>query len=101
MIASGKRSATPIFTGANYLLVKDFKILFRTPARLTQVFITFVIYIFLFLFILKDNSGGKINFFIGIDTLFFLFFPLVIISIANMNVSGNNIGEEGLNFWIS
>ena len=100
MIADGKRSTAPIFTGTNYLLVKDFKLLLRTPARLMQVFIPFVIYIFMFFFVFKDNSGAQINFFIGRDILFFLFFPLVIISIVNMNVSGNNIGGEGLNFWI-
>ncbi|MBA7580330.1 hypothetical protein ES708_22221 [subsurface metagenome] len=100
MIAGDKRFTAPIFNRVNYLLVKDFKILLRTPIRLMQVFIPFITYIFLFFIILKDNSGQTINFFIGIDTLFFLFFPLVIIGIVNMNVSGNNIGGEGLNFWI-
>ena len=94
-------SFTPaVFSRVNYLLVKDLKILFRTPARLMQVFIPFLVYIFLFFIILRDNNGAEINFFIGRDTLFFLFFPLVIIGIVNMNVSGNNIGGEGLNFWI-
>jgi len=58
------------------------------------------IYFFLFFIILENYSDEKINFFIGIDTLFFLFFPLVIIGIVNINVSGNNIGGEELNFWI-
>ena len=47
-----------------------------------------------------NDSGGEVNFFIGIDTLLFLFFPLIIIGIINIYVSGNNIGGEGLNFWI-
>ena len=90
-----------IFDGINNILVKDFKILFRTPARLMQIFIPFLMYIFLFWLILTDgDDGGRINFFIEIDNILFLFFPMVIIGIVNMNVSGNNIGGEGLNYWI-
>lgn len=98
---AGTNWFTALVSGrVNYLLIKDFKILFRTPARLMHIFIPFIIYIFLFFFVLKDNSEAGINFFIGRDTLFFLFFPLVITGIVNMNVSGNNIGGEGLTFWI-
>ena len=100
IITGDKRFAAPVFSRVNYLLIKDFKVLLRTPARLMQVFIPFLVYIFLFFFVLRDNSGAEINFFIGRDTLFFLFFPLFTICIVNMNVSGNNIGGEGLNFWI-
>ena len=98
--AGGNGFAVRIFTRVNYLIVNDFKVLLRTPIRLMQVFIPFITYIFLFFIILKDNSDEKINFFIGIDTLFFLFIPLIITVVINLNVSGSNIGGEGLNFWI-
>ncbi len=101
MVADGKRFADPVFARVNYLIVKDFKVLFRTPVRLMQIFIPLIIYIFLFLFILTDRIGNaEINFIIGMDTILFLFFPLIIIGIINLRVSGSNIGGEGLNFWI-
>ncbi len=99
--ASDKRFTAPVFARVNYLLIKDFKILFRTPVRLMEIFIPLIVYIFLFLFILKDSSGDvEINSIIGNDIMLFLFFPLIITGIVNLRVSGNNIGGEGLNFWI-
>ncbi|MEE8325072.1 MAG: hypothetical protein V3R31_05405 [Candidatus Humimicrobiaceae bacterium] len=99
--AGDKGFAARVLTRVNYLMIKDFKILFRTPARLMQIFIPLIIYIFLFLFILTDRIGNaEINFIIGMDTIIFLFFPLIIIGVINLRVSGSNIGGEGLNFWI-
>ncbi|MFC2145487.1 hypothetical protein ACFLQQ_04065, partial [Actinomycetota bacterium] len=99
--AGAKRFAAPILARVNYLLIKDFKILSRTPERLMQIFIPFIIYIFLFFIIMTDRSdSAEVNFFIGMDTILFLFFPLLIVGIINLNVSGNNIGGEGLYFWI-
>ncbi|MFC2159959.1 hypothetical protein ACFLQS_04515, partial [Actinomycetota bacterium] len=99
--AGAKGFAAPILARVSYLLIKDFKILSRTPARLMQIFIPFIIYIFLFFIIMRDRSGNaEVNFFIGMDTILFLFFPLLMVGIINLNISGNNIGGEGLYFWI-
>jgi ABC-2 type transport system permease protein len=99
--AAGSRiSKIPIFAGVNYLLIKDLKILFRTPIRLMQIFIPFIIYIFIFWTMLNDGGDRNLNIAIELDTMLFLFFPLLTIGIVNMNVSGSNIGGEELNYWI-
>lgn len=102
IITSVNGFVAPIFSRINYILVKDFKILFRTPARLMQIFIPLAMFGFIlyFLILKENNSNENINFFIGIDTISFLLFPLIIAGMVNLNVSENNIGREELNFWI-
>jgi len=102
IITDGKRFTAPIFNRINYILVKDFKILFRTPARLMQIFMPLIMlgFILFFSILRETNSSENIDFFIAINTIFFLFFPLIIAGMVNLSVSGNNIGGEELNFWI-
>ncbi|MFZ3106772.1 MAG: hypothetical protein WA105_05265, partial [Candidatus Hydromicrobium sp.] len=52
-----------------------------------------------------STPSGNINFSIPLfsiplEVLFFLFLPLLISGMANTGISGNNIGGEGLKFWI-
>ena len=98
----GKIYTAKIITRVNYLLIKDFKILFRDFRRIIQVFMPLIMFIFIFFWsISKDINGTEdINFFVSISTLFFLFFPLFVTGVVNLNISGNNIGGEGLSFWI-
>jgi len=97
-----KRYTTTIFTRVDYLLVKDFKILFRDFRRLMQVFMPIIMFVFIFFWSISGNINGRgdINIFISLSTLFFLFFPLFVTGVVNLNISGNNISGEGLNFWI-
>jgi len=61
-----------------------------------------IMFVFVFFWSISKNINetGDINFFISISTLFFLFFPLFVAGVVNLNISGNNIGGEGLSFWI-
>ncbi len=89
-------------SGINYLIVKDLKILLRDMRRLLQIFMPVIMILFIFFWsISKDiKGGGRISFFIEMETILFIFLPLMIAGIINVNVSGNNIGVEGLKFWI-
>lgn len=91
-----------LFSGINYMVIKDFKLLTRDTRRLTQLIMSLVMLVFIFFWSIPKefNNEGEINFFIEIETLFFLIFPLLVSGIININISGNNIGREGLKFWI-
>lgn len=97
-----KRFGFLSFSGINYLIVKDFKILFRDMRRLLQVVMPIVMILFIFFWTISRavNERGGINFFIQKENLFIIFAPLLIAGLINVNVSGNNIGGEGLKFWI-
>ncbi len=101
-VISGKKYGFSLFSGINYLIIKDFKLLTRDVRRLVQLLMPMVMFLFIFFWSFSNqiNKGGDINFFINIETLLFLFFPLLISGMININVSGNNIGGEGLKFWI-
>ena len=97
-----KKYGFSFFSGVNYIIVKDFKLLFRDARRLFRIFMPVAMLIFLFFWSFSSdiNKRGNINFFIPLEILLFLFFPLLISGMVNTNISGNNIGGEGLKFWI-
>ena len=90
------------FSGVNYIIVKDFKVLFRDARKLLNVFMPLFMFTFLFFWTISSelNKRGDINFFLPLKILLFLFFPLMVSGIVNGNISGNSIGGEGLKFWI-
>lgn len=97
-----KRFEILSLSGINHLIVKDFKVLFRDMRRLLQVFMPMVMILFIFFWTISssiDERGG-INFFISQENLFIIFVPLLASGLININLSGNNIGGEGLKFWI-
>lgn len=97
-----KRFGILSLSGINHLIVKDFKVLFRDMRRLLQVFMPMVMILFIFFWTISrsiDERGG-INFFISQKNLFIIFVPLLASGLININISGNNIGGEGLKFWI-
>jgi ABC-2 type transport system permease protein len=97
-----KRYGILSISGINYLIVKDFKMLFRDMRRMLQVFMPMVMILFVFFWTVSrsiDERGG-INFFISQENLFIIFVPLLAAGMINVNVSVNNIGGEGLKFWI-
>lgn len=87
------------FFGINYMIVKDFKVLVRDARKLTQLIMPLVMLIFIFFWSFSGETG-EFKFFTEIETLLFLLFPLLVSGIINTNISGNNIGSEGLKFWI-
>jgi ABC-2 type transport system permease protein len=98
----GKRTGILSFSGINYLMVKDFKILSRDMRKLLQVFMPVVMILFIFFWTVSGsiNERGGIDFFIAQENLFIIFVPLLVAGLINVNISGNNIGGEGLKFWI-
>lgn len=99
--AGEEKYGLKFFSGINYLLIKEFKIMIRDTRKLIQILMPFVMFVFIFFWSMSGQTGnGEINFFIGIETIIFLFFPLLVAGMINVNLSGNNIGGEGLNFWI-
>jgi len=62
--------------------------------------IVMILFIFFWTISRAVNERGGINFFISQENLFIIFAPLLIAGLINVNVSGNNIGGEGLKFWI-
>jgi len=88
-----------IFSGINYMIVKDFKVLARDVRKLTQLIMPLVMLIFIFFWSFSGETG-EFKFFTEIETLLFLLFPLLVTGMVNTNLSGNNIGGEGLKFWI-
>lgn len=98
----GKRPGILSISGINYLMVKDFKVLFRDMRRLLQIFMPMVMILFIFFwtFSRSINERGGIDFFISLENLFILFAPLLVAGLINVNISANNIGGEGLKFWI-
>ncbi|MDD3628205.1 MAG: hypothetical protein PHN81_00280 [Actinomycetota bacterium] len=100
---SDKKYRLSLFSGINYIVVKDFKLLIRDTRKLIQILMPAVMFVFIFFLSLNPGdieSGSEIDFFIDIKTLFFLFIPLLISGMVNTNVSGNSVGSEGLNFWM-
>jgi ABC-2 type transport system permease protein len=97
-----KRYGILSLSGINYLIVKDFKILFRDMRRLLQIAMPIVMILFIFFWTISGsiNERGGINFFVSLENLFIIFVPLLVAGLINVNVSGNNIGGEGLKFWI-
>jgi len=97
-----KRFGLRALSGINYLIVKDFKLLFRDMRRLLQVFMPVMMILFIFFWSISSDISerGGINFFIELENLLFIFLPLIVAGIINVNISGNNIGGEGLKFWI-
>jgi len=91
-----------LFSGVNYFILKDFKILLRDARRLLNIFLPMFMFTFLFFwsFSRSINDSGEINFFLPLKIILFLFLPLAIIGLVNSNISANNIGSEGLQFWI-
>ena len=91
-----------LFSGINYMIIKDFKVLSRDVRRLIQLLMPLIMLVFIFFWSISNetNNRSEINFFIKIETLFFLLFPLLVSGMININVAGNNIGGEGLRFWI-
>jgi ABC-2 type transport system permease protein len=96
-----KRQEISLFSGINYLIIKEFKILSRDMRRIIQIFMPVVMFIFIFFWSFSSGINSlESNFFIDIEKLVFLLVPLLISGFANINISGNNIGGEGLKFWI-
>ncbi len=97
-----KKYGYSFFSGINYIMVKDFKVLFRDARRLLSVFMPLIMFTFLFFWSISRSigEGGGIKFFLSLEVLLFLFFPLLVSGMVNVNISGNNIGGEGLKFWI-
>lgn len=97
-----KKYSYSLFSGVNYIMIKDFKVLFRDARRLLGVFMPLIMFTFLFFWSISRsiNEGEGINFFLSLEILLFLFFPLLVSGMVNVNISGNNIGGEGLKFWI-
>ncbi len=97
-----KKRSYSFFTGINYLIFKDFKVIFRDARKLLNIFMPLVMFTFIFFWTISRsvNENSGINFFIPVKIILFLFFPLAVSGIINANLSGNNIGGEGLKFWI-
>ncbi len=91
-----------LFSGVNYIIVKDLKIISRDARRLLNIFLPIFMFTFLFFWTFSRNINGRgdIAFFLPLNILIFLFFPLIVSGFINQNISGNNIGGEGLQFWI-
>ena len=91
-----------IFSGVNYIIVKDLKVIFRDARRLLNIFLPLFMFTFLFFWTFSRNidERGDIAFFLPLKILIFLFFPLIVSGFVNQNISGNSIGGEGLQFWI-
>ena len=91
-----------LFSGVNYIIVKDLKIISRDARRLLNIFLPLFMFTFLFFwtFSRNINERGGFAFFLPLNILIFLFFPLIVSGFVNLNISGNNIGGEGLQFWI-
>jgi len=100
-VYSGSISNLKILGGINYIIIKDFKVLFRDVRQLLNIFLPIVIFGVLFFISpldgISDSTGG---FFIDTNTLLFLFLPLFITGVITTNIAGNSIGGEELNFWL-
>lgn len=86
-----------------YIVVKDFKLLYRDLRKIIQIITPVFVLIFVFLYSIlgKKNGLPPVNIiFMDLKILIFLTFPLLISGFVNINVSGNSIGAEGLNYWI-
>ncbi len=86
-----------------YIIVKDFKLLYRDLRKIMQIIIPVFILTFIFLYSILGKSSDlpPVNIiFMDLKILIFLIFPLLISGFVNIGVSGNSIGAEGLNFWI-
>ncbi len=100
-IASSRKQGFSFFSGANYLIIKDFKVLIRDTHRVIRVMMPVVMFIFIFFWSFSSQvDAGEINFFIKIETMIVLLFPMLVSGFVNVNLSGSNIGGEGLKFWI-
>jgi hypothetical protein len=97
---SGRKYRFSLFSGANYIVVKDFKLLMRNTRKLIQILMPAIMFVFIFFWSNPGQLESEIDFFIDIKSLFFLFIPLLFSGMINVNVSGNNIGGEELEFWI-
>jgi len=98
---NNESKVSSIFSGVNYLIIKEFKILFRDTRRIIQILMPIVMFIFIFFLSFSTHiNSGEFNFAIGTEKLVFLLFPMFISGFANINISGSNIGGEGLKFWI-
>jgi ABC-2 type transport system permease protein len=86
-----------------YIMVKDFKLLYRDLRKIIQIIIPVFMLIFIFLYSIlgKKNGLPPVNIiFMDLKILIFLTFPLLISGFVNIGVSGNSIGAEGLRYWI-
>jgi len=101
-IDEDRKYGRSLFSGVNYIIVKDLKIIFRDARRLLNIFLPLFMFTFLFFwtFSRNINERGDIAFFLPLKILIFLFFPLIVSGFVNQNISGNSIGGEGLQFWI-
>jgi ABC-2 type transport system permease protein len=100
---SGKKYRLSLFSGVNYIVVKDLKLLIRDTRKLIQIIMPAIMFVFIFILSMSPGdieAGSEIDFFIDIKTLLFLFVPLLVSGVINTAVSGNSIGSEELNFWI-
>lgn len=96
------RYGRSFFSGVNYIMVKDLKIITRDARRLLNIFLPVFMFTFIFFWTISSNINerGDIVFFLPLKILIFLFFPLLVSGMVNQNIAGNNIGGEGLQFWI-
>src|SRR3972149_547131 len=96
------RYGRSFFSGVNYIIVKDLKIILRDARRLLNIFLPVFMFIFIFFWTISGNINdrGDIVFLLPLKILIFLFFPLLVAGMVNQNISGNSIGGEGLQFWI-
>ncbi len=97
----GGASNLKVLGGLNYILVKDFKILFRDVRQLLNILLPILIFSVLFFISYFDRiTENTADFFIDSERLIFLFLPLFLTGVITTNVAGNSIGGEGLKFWL-
>jgi len=74
------RYGRSLFSGVNYIMIKDLKIISRDARRLLNIFLPVFMFTFIFFWTISGNINERrdIVFFLPLRIIIFLFFPLLV-----------------------